>query len=311
MVWKEVHYYNPSVSFYPFDNDGTEYEVILVEGYKSDRKHTFIKDTDYEVINNGIRWLPGGDRPELPPTAILATGNIPFEVSYVYEATPEYAMKHSIHPFIKDDGMFMTIVRSFASQIMHLFSVKNGVVKDHDITKAYGDALDHLASWFNVTRFSGESDDSLRGRLLEFLNSYVSSGTIDSVKAAVEAYTGVEPDIVELWQNISYFDYNIDDYNNQLSPDQWRTYLFDGGEPDNVYTFDAYFYDILFKENTFFCILDDDTLSSYDLSDIKNVLNASKAAGVQAYIGWLVNETFADAKIGTTESEVDWVVIAP
>jgi hypothetical protein len=179
------------------------------------------------------------------------------------------------------------------------------VIRGRDVNKALGKHLEYLGSWFDISRFSGETDEALRGRILEYLTSYVSSGTIDSISAAVEAYTGTVPEITELWQSISYFDYNQDDYDNQLSPDQWRTYLFEGGEPDNTYTFQAYFYDELFQLNTFFCILPFEVMTEFGFDEIKTIIQIAKAAGVQGYLGWFVNEDFADP------NTPDWVVISP
>jgi hypothetical protein len=295
VVHKELHYYSSGTDFYKFDKDGyTEYQVFLVEGFLADLWHTFIQGTDYVVFNDGILWI-GTDRPEAPPSFISTAGNIPFEISYVYEVDPIKAMIQTVFPFMDQDGSYIAVIKALGAQINRHYVVKNNVMKERDLTKAGGDELDHLGTWYNVTRLSGESDEGFRGRLLEFLESYVSSGTISGIETAVETFTGTTPDIIELWQNISYFDYNIDDYNDpELSPDQWRVYLFSGGTPDNVYTFQAYFYDPLYQLNTFFCILPYAVITEYGLDAIKRIVNASKAAGVQGYVGWLVNEDFED-----------------
>jgi len=303
VVSKEVHYYSSGQLFYEFDQaEYTEYDIIMVEGYLADRWHTFRKNIDYELFNNGIQWLPSGDRPEPPPSTISTAGNIPFEVTYTYEIPPDAAMVATVYPFIKENGKYMTILRTFGGILMRLYETKNNLLVNHDLDSARGNSLDYLASWYNVERMSTETDEDLRNRLLEFLESYVSAGTTAAIKAAIESYTGEEPSITELWQNLSYFNYNIDDYNDSsIPPDQWRTYLFSGGNPDNVYTFQAYFYDPLFQLNTFFCILTYDTIYTYGLNNIKRLINSVKAAGVQGYVGWLVNENFDNLN--------DWEVV--
>ena len=310
-VLREVHYLNTGQSFYEFDKDDKcEYEIVLVEGYKGDRKYTFVQNTDYDLFNNGLRWLPSGDLPEAPPSFISASGKIAFEVTYLHEDSPVNAAERSVFPFMKADGIYLTVLRSLTSEIIRIFSVNNGIITSHDMTKSSGTNLDHLATWFDITRFSEESDFMLRGRLSEFLESYVSAGTIDSVSAAIEAYTGIVPTITELWKSVSYFDYNQDDYDVGLPPDQWRVYLFEGGSP-GTYEQQAYFWDELYQLNTFLCILSYDVITQYGVSNIKVILNKAKAAGVQAYLGWLVEEDFATAVVGTPEADVDWLVVAP
>lgn len=304
IVQREVHDYFTGQNFYEFEKTGVcEYQVYLVEGFSGDIMHTFVQGTDYEFFNDGVRWL-NGDRPEEPPIS-LGLDKTTFTVSYSYEDTPARGMDLSIHPFVKEDGTYVAILHSLADEIVRMFRSEDGLIKGRNLNKAFGKYLDYLGSWYNITRLSGESDEELRGRLLEYLRSYISSGTIDAISAAIEAYTGTVPKITELWQSISYFDYNQDDYNNQLSPDQWRTYLFNGGSPDNTYTFQAYFYDELFQLNTFFCILPLSVITEYGVDNIKTVIQASKAAGVQGYLGWLVDEDFADTSLS------DWMVISP
>jgi len=298
IVSKEVYYYSQANDFYKFiKNQFTEYQILLVEGYLADVWHTFIQGTDYELFNNGLRWLSGGDKPEAPPSFISAAGTIPFEISYVYEKPPVEALIDTVFPFVDQDGAYIAIIKSIGAQIQRQYVIKNNVANEHDFEKSNGEELNHLASWYNITRLSDESDSGLRGRLLDFLNSFVSSGTTDAISAAIEAYTGTVPVITELWQSISYFDYNIDDYSNPtLSPDEWRTYLFAGGIPDNTYTFQAYFYDPLFQLNTFFCILPYEVITEFGLNAIKRLISSTKAAGIQGYIGWLLEENFdADA----------------
>lgn len=305
-VSKELHVYDDGTDFYSLDNaNKTDYEILLVEGYVGDRFYTFVRNTDYEQFRDGIRWLSDGTTPEPVPSTISASGDSIFEISYTFNETPTSVMAYSVHPHIRENGALMTIIHSFGSEILNVFTKSDTLERDHDMTKSLGSDLDHLATWFDVTRLSGESDVALQSRLLEYLTSYVSSGTIDSVSTAIEAYTDTVPDIIELWQSISYFNYNVDDYDQGVPPDQWRTYLFNGGLPDNVYTFQAYFYDELFQLNTFFCILDYSVISEVGLSNIKQVLQKAKAAGVQAYLGWLVDEDFED------ETLSDWTVVAP
>jgi hypothetical protein len=303
VVHKEIHYYSSANTFYEFDKGQyAEYQVMLVEGFLANVWHTFVQETDYELFNNGLRWLPNNNTPEPPPSTISTAGNIPFEISYVYEVDPVSALINTVYPFIDEKGTYIAIIRAFGAQIERFYGIKNGVLEEHDLTKANGNELDYLGTWYNVTRVSDESDEALRGRLLEFLESYVSSGTVNAIIAAVESYTGTPPTITELWRSISYFNYNIDDYNDpSLSPDQWRTYLFAGGTPDNVYTFQAYFYDPLSQLNTFLCILPYAIITEYGLTNIKRIVRRSKAAGVQGYVGWLVNESF--------ENLDDWEVV--
>jgi hypothetical protein len=125
------------------------------------------------------------------------------------------------------------------------------------------------------------------------------------VSAAVEAYTGTTPEIAELFFDISYFNYNADDYAQIENPDQWRVYLFEGGAPDpDEYTYQAYFWDPLYQLNTFFCILPYSVISEYGVDNIKIILDKAKSAGVTGYLGWLIDEDFS-------ETLNDWTEVQP
>lgn len=295
IVLKEQHIYNPNQSFYRLSkSEKIKYNIILVEGFIGDLFRTFVEDEDYKQVNDGIMWLDDGEIPDIVPSMISSISHRPFEVTYVYENPVYHALLMSLYPFIKEDGRLMAIMNASGSQIVRLFDSMNNVIKGRDVMNSTGTALDHVASWFNLTRSSDETDDNLRGRVQEYLGSYASAGTIESIKTAIEAYTGTEPIILELWQSISYYDYNQDDYDNQLPPDQYRTYLYEDGTPDNMFTFQAYYYDELFQLNTFYCILPYDIMVGIGIDNIKNVLYDVKASGIQAYLGWLIEEDFAD-----------------
>jgi len=295
ITFKEPHLYNQDQSFYRLQNkDKMKYDIVLVEGFSGDIFTTFTNGIDYKQVNDGIMWLSGGSIPDTIPLTLSSISHRPFEVTYVYENPVYRAMLLSLYPFIKEDGRLMAIMNACGSQIIRLFDSMNGIVHNRDIRYVKGDAIDHIATWFGLIRLSDESDDNFRGRVQEYLGSYVSAGTITSIQDAVEAYTGIEPTILELWESVSYYDYNQDDYDNQLPPDQYRTYLYEGGEPDGVLTFQAYYYDELFQLNTFYCILPYSVIIDIGIDNIKDVLNAVKAAGIQAYLGWLIEDDFAD-----------------
>lgn len=280
-----------------------KYDIVLIEGFTGDLFRTFEEGTDYKQVNDGVIWLSDGETPDIIPSTLSSISYRPFEITYTYENSISYTMLRSLYPFIKEDGRLMAIMNASGSQIVRLFDSMNGVITSRDIVNATGTSIDHLAAWFNLERSSDETDDNLRGRIQEYLGSYTSAGTIDSIKTAIEAYTGTEPTILELWQNVSYYDYNQDDYDNQLPPDQYRTYLYEGGEPDNVLTFQAYYYDELFQLSTFYCILPYDVIVSVGITNIKNVLYDVKASGIKAYLGWLIEEDFADPLL------LNWTVI--
>ena len=294
IVQKEQYIYNQGQSFYQLKKSGMmKYGIILVEGFGGDLFKTFVNGTDYRLVNDGIMWLDG-DKPDTVPLILSSIGYRPFEVTYIYENTVDRSLLLSLYPFLKEDGRLMAVMRAGGSQLVRLFSEMNGVVRGRDVSQSTGESLDHLSSWFGITRSSDESDDNLRGRIEEYLGSYSSAGTIDGIVTYIEAYTGTTPEILELWQSVSYYDYNQDDFDNQLPPDQFRTYLYEGGEPDGVLTFQAYYYDELFQLSTFYCILPYDVIISVGIDNIKNVLYSIKAAGIQAYLGWLIEDDFAD-----------------
>jgi hypothetical protein len=72
-----------------------------------------------------------------------------------------------------------------------------GLAEQFAVSTSSGTYLDkHGADW-GVYRRVGESDDSYRQRILAQLPRYASGPTVESMKAIVRAFTGVDPDIFE------------------------------------------------------------------------------------------------------------------
>ena len=71
-------------------------------------------------------------------------------------------------------------------------------VRNPDLTT--GRTLDYVAQMFNVARTSGESDDSLRSRIMTQIKRYYSCGTLADIRDVIEYFTGLLGDQVRIWE---------------------------------------------------------------------------------------------------------------
>jgi len=69
-------------------------------------------------------------------------------------------------------------------------------VRNPDLTT--GRTLDYVAQMFNVARASGESDDSLRSRIVTQIKRYYSCGTLTDIRDVIEYFTGLTGDRVRI-----------------------------------------------------------------------------------------------------------------
>lgn len=69
-------------------------------------------------------------------------------------------------------------------------------VRNPDLTT--GRTLDYVAQMFNVARTSGESDDSLRSRIVTQIKRYYSCGTLADIRDVIEYFTGLTGDRVRI-----------------------------------------------------------------------------------------------------------------
>jgi len=73
-----------------------------------------------------------------------------------------------------------------------------GTVRNPDLMT--GRTLDYVAKMFNVARTAGESDDSLRSRIMTQIKRYYSCGTLADIRDVVEYFTGLTGDQVRIWE---------------------------------------------------------------------------------------------------------------
>ena len=97
------------------------------------------------------------------------------------------------------------------------------------------------------------------------------------------------PTILELWENISYYNYDPADpsiqyiYSSKTAPP---------AETESLKI--AHYWDFTNTLNTFYVILPLSIINEYGISTLKDVIDESKASGVVGYLGHLVNEHFTD-----------------
>lgn len=78
-------------------------------------------------------------------------------------------------------------------------------IESRHLTTAGGVHLDRLAKIFNVTRDYGESDDDFRARLYGIIAQIHSCGTIEDIIANISYITGVEPEYIEIIENLESY----------------------------------------------------------------------------------------------------------
>lgn len=302
VIADEVHFYDEDTMFYSLDNDlESGYLLLHLWGWVNrtgqeygPTRYTFVRGTDYELFNDGVRWL-GNDTPIAPPS-YMGVSRTPFYVSYAFKRNLSKRIRSYIYPFIREGAVtgWVDGIAGHGDQIL-----QEGLrIRDaRSILKSGGDELDLLSAWFNRDRLPGESDESYRSRDLNF-EIYLSAGTKDSIANVIEQYTGTRPEIVELWQQTSYWNYNPNDpsivyyWASRDHPELNQEPLFR-------------WWDYTFQLSTFYVIMDLNIINSYGIEALKRLIDNAKAAGVLGYLGYLVDDTFSAGNDDNWEPQVD------
>ena len=285
IVHEELHFYIPGTEEYEVNNPRfTQYQIVYIRGYKTLDSGSvnciFIKDVDFVLIDSRIKWLTNGDNPSIPP-AFTGYTERAFWVTYVYETTPQTQLRSMSYPFLNPNGSLIVLMDALGSQFHRILKMKDRVVRSRSLESSLGTELDMIGSWYNSTRFSGESDVNYRARLKQFFSTFLSSGTRNAIRNIMIEITGVVPSIEEYWAETSYYDYD--------PTDTTSFWVYDDGASDNVCTY----YDFRNEPSTFYVIFSDySVFPTYGPYTLKKVIDQAKAAGVNAYIGYLVEETF-------------------
>jgi hypothetical protein len=302
VIADEVHFYADTDVFYPFNiSNSNEFKILHVWGWVNrtgqeygPTRHVFVRDLDYEVFNDGIRWI-GNDIPVAPPS-YMGVSRTPFYVSYVFKRDMSKRIRSYLYPFIKE-GATTGWVDGIARQADRILAEGQRLQQMRSIIKSDGTELDLLANWFNRERIAGESDLSFRSRNIDF-EFYLSSGTKIAIMDIVEAFTGTRPEIAELWLTTSYWNYNPDDpsmvyyWASRDHPELNQEPLFR-------------WWDFTHQISTFYVILDVNVINAYGIVPLKLLINTLKAAGVEGYLGYLVDETFSGGHDDNWEPQVD------
>jgi len=311
----EVHFYDSGTKIYTLDKDDeVDHEILYVWGWVSKTenygviRHSFVNNVDYEQVGAKIRWLSGGDVPS-PPPSFMGITRTPFYVSYVYRNDLSTRIRGYLYPFIKE-GLATAFVDAIATQGDRLLDERDRIRQSRSLVTAGGVDLDLMGDWYNANRLPGESDNSFRSRLENFLSVFLSSGTKSSIMNVIKAFTGVTPGIYELWAQTAYWNYNPNDTSIVY---YWTSY--DDPNPTEPI---AYWWDFTFQLSTFYVILPLATINEFGITALKSLIESSKASGVMGYLGYLVDETFADGNDdnwepqtdvkGETSVPADWVV---
>lgn len=315
IIADEVHFYDDSVMSYPFDiADSNDFKILHVWGWVNrtgqeygPTRHVFTRDVDFELFNNGIKWL-SNDVPVAPPS-YMGISRTPFYISYAFKRDMSKRIRSYLYPFMKE-GVTTGWVDGIARQADKILEEGQRIQRSRSIIHSNGEELDLLANWFDRERIAGESDLSFRSRNLNF-EFYLSSGTKNSIMDIVEIFTGTRPEIAELWQETSYWNYNPNDPSIVY---YWASRDHPELNQEPVFRW----WDFTFQISTFYVILDLDVINTYGITSLKLLINSLKAAGVEGYLGYLVDETFSAGNDdnwepqtnvkGETSTPVDWAV---
>lgn len=287
----EVHFYDSGTEVYMLDKDDeTDHEILYIWGWVSKTenygiiRHSFMRNVDYEQVGAKIRWLPDGDVPS-PPPSFMGLTRTPFYISYIYRRNLSTRIRSYLYPFVRE-GLATAFVDALATQGDRLLVERDRVRQSRSLIAASSVELDLMGDWYNANRLPGESDNSFRSRLENFLSVFLSSGTKNSIMNVIRAFTGVTPGIYELWAQTAYWNYNPTDTSITY---YWTSY--DDPEPTEPI---AYWWDFTFQLSTFYVTLPLETINEYGIAALKSLIDSSKASGVVGYLGYLVTETFAD-----------------
>jgi hypothetical protein len=315
VIADEVHYYEDGIMFYPFNNRRqSEYIILHIWGWVNrigidhgPTRYSFVLGTDYELFNDGVRWL--GNFTPIPPPSYMGISKTPFYVSYAFKIDLSKQIRSCLYPFVRE-GLATGWVDGIAVQANKILQEGLNIQSARSILRSGGDELDLLSAWFNRERLPGESDESYRSRNINF-ELYFSSGTKTAIADVIEAYTGVRPEIVELWQQTSYWNYNPNDPSIVY---YWASRDHPELNQEPIFRWWSYTYQL----STFYVIMDLDMINNYGISAIKRLIDNAKAAGVAGYLGYLVDETFENGNDdhwepqtnvkGESSTPADWAV---
>lgn len=284
IVHEELHFYIPGTEEYELNNPRlTQYQVVYIRGYTTldsgSVNHVFVRDVDYTIVDSRIKWL-SGTKPSIPPS-FTGYDKRAFWVTYIYESTPQTQIRSMTYPFVDPGGTLIVLMDAFGSQFHRILKMKDRIVKSRSLEASLDSELDMIGSWYNSARLSGESDITYRARLRKFFSTFLSSGTKDAIRDIMYEITGVQPSIEEYWAATTYYDYDPTD-----ATSYW---VYDDGASDNVGTY----YDFRNEPATFYVIFGDySVFPTFGPYTLKKVVNEAKAGGVNAYIGYLVEESF-------------------
>lgn len=166
---------------YSNNTESTKYEYLLdkapvdrvdrIDGTLDGRDHTFVKGTDYQVIDtNGdgeldtIDWDVGGDQPD---------DNTDFFVTYVAESiVSRYVESHEEELDVTDVSI-------------------DDVIDSRQIDNANGAELDRIGSIFGqLGKRRNRADDEYRSFLKSIVQSFKGRGTVPGLRFAIAAGVG-------------------------------------------------------------------------------------------------------------------------
>lgn len=303
VIADEVHYYEEDTMFYSLDNHHqSEYRVLHLWGWANrtgidygPTRYAFVRGTDYEIFNDGVRWI-GNDLPVAPPS-YMGISRTPFYVSYTYKRNMSRRIRSYLYPFMRE-GAVTGWVDGIARHADKILQEGLRIRDARSFLKSGGSELDLLAAWFNRDRLPGESDESFRSRNLDF-RIYISASTKDSIADVLEQYTGTRPEIYELWQQTSYWNYNPDDTSIVY---YWASRDHPELNQEPIFRW----WDFTYQLSTFYVIYQDrDIINTYGIATLKRLIDSTKAVGVMGYLGYLVDETFSAGNDDNWDRQVD------
>lgn len=99
---------------------------------------------------------------------------------------------------LKPEGNNARVAETLAGELDAARSAAAAIDTVRDPLLTAGQTLDHVARLFNVARISGESDDSLRSRIVTQIKRYYSCGTLADLRDVIEYFTGLTGDQIRI-----------------------------------------------------------------------------------------------------------------
>ena len=176
----------------------------------------FVQDTDYSIIQNNVRldtieWI--GTTPDVGETFTVVY-DFTYERSVLrWKADADNLPKRNSYFYVTyvSESVISRYLRTAGDELDLVEEQLNSIIEKKFVDKATGKDLDRLGTLFGdvIGKRSGRDDTQYRIYLKSVVQSFVSRGTINGIKVAVSAATGVPIENITIREDFNKTGYDV------------------------------------------------------------------------------------------------------